>query len=344
MTEAGELNGGSRSIGGRILAFAALAVAALLVAKWVPYGGKIAAVAGTGTWEGESLLAPGEAGAGLRAGWEFLLSYGDAVWLALVAAMLIGAATEALVPRDWLSRLGRWGPVGGGLLALPGMMCTCCTAPVVNSLRRSGASTATSVAYWLGNPVLNPAVLIFLVLVGPWQWAVTRVAVGMVLVFGVAALVGRFVTSPAGPTGTAVADGDSVGRRFVRALARFGLVLVPEYVVLVFVIGALRPWLLPLGEEFARATVVAILIAAVLGTLAVLPTGGEIPILLGLTVAGFAPAVAGVLLITLPAVSLPSMLMVAKSLTWRVTAVVMGAVVAAGLLGGVVLTVLMASS
>lgn len=64
------------------------------------------------------------------------------------------------------------------------MMCTCCTAPVASALRRRGARTAGVVAYWLGNPLLNPAVLVFLALVAPWQWVATRLVVGVLLVVG----------------------------------------------------------------------------------------------------------------------------------------------------------------
>jgi hypothetical protein len=45
----------------------------------------------------------------------------------------------------------------GGLLSVPCMMCTCCTAPLARTLRRNGAPTSSVLAYWLGNPTLNPA-------------------------------------------------------------------------------------------------------------------------------------------------------------------------------------------
>jgi 3-carboxy-cis,cis-muconate cycloisomerase len=66
-------------------------------------------------------------------------------------------------------------------------------APVAVTLRRNGASPAAAVAYWLGNPLLNPAVLGFLFFVSPWQWTLTRMVVGIAAVLGVAVSVG-FVT------------------------------------------------------------------------------------------------------------------------------------------------------
>jgi uncharacterized protein len=70
-------------------------------------------------------------------------------------------------------------------------MCTCCTSPLVVGLRQRGTGTAASVAYWLGNPLLNPAVLVFLFLVAPWQFGVVRIIVGVSVVVGGSALMAR---------------------------------------------------------------------------------------------------------------------------------------------------------
>ena len=209
------------------------------------------------------------------------------------------------------------------------MMCTCCTAPVAVTLRRSGVSTAAAVAYWLGNPLLNPAVLVFLLFVAPWQWTVTRLVVGLLVVVGGAALVARLVEGRRAvtPSETATLTGadepEPVGTdwpagapaRFGRALLRLSIVLVPEYVLVV-------------------------LIGAIVGTLLVIPTAGEIPILQGLAIAGVAAGPIGALLITLPAVSLPGIAMVGRAFGWRTTAGTAAVVVAGGVLGAGLLTVL----
>ena len=82
------------------------------------------------------------------------------------------------------------------------MMCTCCSAPLAVTLRRRGVPAGSVLGYWLGNPVLNPAVLAFLALVAPWQWVVTRLIAGTVLVVGVTALVAR-ITERRPPATTA---------------------------------------------------------------------------------------------------------------------------------------------
>ncbi|MGH8980237.1 MAG: permease, partial [Acidimicrobiales bacterium] len=109
--------------------------------------------------------------------------------------------------------------------------------------------------------------------------------------------------------------------RFAKTVGRLGITLVPEYFAVVLLIGAFRGWLLPFGAESLRWGFLAVLIAAIAGVLIVIPTAGEIPILLGLAAVGISPAVLGALLIALPAISLPSMAMVGRTLTWRVVAV-----------------------
>jgi len=179
-------------------------------------------------------------------------------------------------------------------------------------------STAAALAYWLGNPLLNPAVLVFLLFVAPWQWTATRLVVGVLIVVGGSALVARLVegrqaeerTDLSRLTDEVEEDGgaEPVGRewlarapkRFGQALLRLSVVLVPEYLVIVLLIGAFRGWLFPVG-----------------GTLG-----------------------SGVLVVTLPAVSLPGVAMVGRALGWRTTALTTAVVAVGGLLGAGLLAVL----
>ena len=112
------------------------------------------------------------------------------------------------------------------------------------------------------------------------------------------------------------------------------MILVPEYFVVVMAVGALRGWLFPFGHTAASWGVLAALVAALAGTLLVIPTAAEIPIIVGLIGLGFSPLVTGALLIALPAVSLPSMVMVGRSLSVRVTVATAIGVVACALAAG----------
>ncbi|BBY21273.1 hypothetical protein [Mycobacterium stomatepiae] len=88
---------------------------------------------------------------------------------------------------------------------MPSMMCTCCAAPIAVTLRRNGVTRTAAIAYWLGNPLLNPAVLAFLFFVAPWQWTLTRAVVGVVTVIGVAVAVGLVTGASGQPAPTAIA-------------------------------------------------------------------------------------------------------------------------------------------
>ncbi|HET6193377.1 MAG TPA: hypothetical protein VFE59_40970 [Trebonia sp.] len=72
----------------------------------------------------------------------------------------------------------------------------------------------------------------------------------------------------------------------------------------------------------------------------VIPTGGEIPVILALTALGVGAGTAGAPLITLPALSLPSVMLVGRALSWRITLAMAAVVAAAGLLAGLLLWLL----
>jgi uncharacterized protein len=332
-----------------------IAVAALLWAKWLPYEAKVASLSDTHAWPGGNILTVGDVSPGDAPSWHaattFFSTYVQAIWKALVAALLISAAVQAFVPRAWLLQLlnrpGRLRSAAvGGLVSTPSMMCTCCTAPVAATLRRDGVSPAAALAYWLGNPLLNPAVIVFLALVAPWQWTVTRVAVGVLVVVGGSALVARFaaprdvpVEQVTGAVETPPADWFATAPgRFARTLGRLLVTLVPEYLVVVLLVGGLRGWLFPLGSDTLHTGVLVVVLAAVVGTLLVVPTGGEIPVLQGLALAGMSLGGIGALLLTLPAVSIPGMAMVGRTFGWRATWATAGVAAAGGLVAALVLT------
>lgn len=330
-----------------------IAVVGLAWAKWVPYAGKVQTLATTHAWDGSSILGTAGSSPSLRGAVAFALAYGASIWRALVVSLLLAAALDALVPKRWLVRLLAHRGSGaqaafGGLVSMSSMMCTCCTAPVTVSLRRAGVPLPAAVAYWLGNPLLNPAVLAFLFLVAPWQWGVVRLAVGLLLVAAAGALAGRLRQADAtvAPDALVPDDDEAPPRvaqlpgRFLRSLLRLGLVLVPEYALVVLLIGGFSGWLARVPALHEHVGLLAVLVAALAGTLLVVPTGGEIPVVLALAALGAGSGIVGALLVTLPALSLPSMVMVARALTPRLTGQLAGAVALGGVVAAVGLSAL----
>jgi uncharacterized membrane protein YraQ (UPF0718 family) len=337
------------------LTTAAVAIAALAWAKWYPYALKIPIVAGSHSL-GHSVLS-GNASAPPSPSWnaavEYALGYLASIWQALVAGLLVAAAVEAFLPARQLVALFQTrrglipSTVCGGLLSMSSMMCTCCAAPVALNIRRRGVPVSSALAYWLGNPVLNPATLAFMAFVLPWQFLVVRVSTGVILVFGVTLLVSRMargasVATVADPGDEPAETGSAVraALRFAKALVRLAVRLLPEYAVVVLLLGGFRCWLFPEGSTLASWGVLAAVLLAVVGTLFVIPTAAEIPIIGALMAAGVGMGPLGALVLTLPALSLPSMLMVRGAFPGRIIVATGFAVMGMGLVGSIIMTVM----
>jgi uncharacterized protein len=323
--------------------FLLIAVAGLAYVKWLPYTQR-AWVAASSHSIGTSILM-GSAAQAPEPSWaaalDYARAYGNAIWKAMVLGLLLGSAVQVLVPGRWITRLigaGGFRSVGiAGLLSLPGMMCTCCAAPVVTGLRACRATPGAAVAFWLGNTMLNPATLVFMGFVLGWNWTFLRLALGVVMVFGVGYLVDRVAGQSPAPTlpfemEAGSGAGGKVFTRWLALLARMSVRLVPEYAVLVLLMGAARAWLFPhIGPEIGNE-LLWIAAFAVAGALFVIPTAGEVPIVQGMLLLGLGTGPAAALLLTLPPISVPSMAMVAPAFRTRILALVALCVVAIGML------------
>jgi len=307
-----------------IVLFFALAIVGLFYVKWSPYYAK-AFVAARDHMLGASIVSGNLAASpevSLQAGFAYSIAYLKAIWQALLLGLALGAGIEALLPRVRLSQFfaGSRGPLRATAFAVPSMMCTCCCAPIAVGLIESGAAASSALVYWLANPVLNPAALVFIGFVLGWQWAALRLVVGVALVFVVGDLAARFVSPEWRPPGASMRP-DNADRPFllvwVRSVLRLSVRLIPEYVVLVFALGMVRTWLFPaMTPDIGHAVWLTTALAAA-GTLFVIPTAGEVPIIQVLQQFGLGEAGAAALLVTLPAVSLPSLAMLGRALPIR---------------------------
>ncbi|MDB5396934.1 MAG: yraQ [Rhodospirillales bacterium] len=330
-----------------LVTFVLIAVLGLFYVKWLPYYDR-AFVAAAKHSIGQSILmgtAASPPAPSLDAALGYALAYGKAIWKAMVLGLLLGSAIQALLPVNWVAKVlggAEFGSaVAGGLLSIPGMMCTCCAAPVVIGLRERQASPGGAIAFWLGNSVLNPATLVFMGFVLGWNWTGLRLALGLLMVFGLGYLVNRMATPKEAQAAqarlaelTANAPTSAPFVRWIRILLRMASWLVPEYIVLILLLGATRAWLFPhIGPEIGNhlGWIAALAIA---GTLFVIPTAGEVPIVQAMLSLGMGVGPAGALLMTLPPISVPSLAMLAGSFRSRVLLVVTVSVVAFGMVGG----------
>ena len=330
----------------------AVAAAGLAYVKWWPYYHRIVAVSLTHTL-GASIFGPQGyfPEASLAAAWQYTVKYFKAVWQAAVLGIVLGGAVEAVLPSRWVQRFlsGRdfRSVFIAGVSGLPGMMCSCCATPVVVGLRRRNVSAAASFAFWMANPALNPATLAVLFLVLGWKFGLLRLVFAAATVFGVSYALGRLlpdedVPARAAPAPVEVSQDrpDSWAVRWLKASAGLAAWIVPEYLGMVLITGLLGGYFFPAGiGEWARS-LPALVFVAVAGTLFVIPTMAEIPIVQGLMAIGLPPGPAAALLVTLPTISLPSLIMAGRSFRPRTLVAVTAAVALMGILAGLCATAL----
>jgi len=110
-----------------------------------------------------------------------------------------------------------------------------------------------------------------------WNWSALWLVLGVVMVFGLGWLANRLVTpQEARVAGDRLrltnraqqqAEGDNVFLRWLRVLTRMAVRLLPEYILLVLLLGATRAWLFPhIGPEVTSSVgwIVAFALAGML--------------------------------------------------------------------------------
>lgn len=340
------------------VAVALIAFIGLFIVKWSPYWHKAFVAQSTHSIGASIVSGHGvqPQAVGIQAAWSYTVAYFKSVWQAVALALLLGAAVQAFLPRSWLLKLlGKPAP-GAAAVAAAGsmitMMCTCCTAPIVVGLRRQRVAAGSALAFFLGNPVLNPATLIFIGFVLGWQFAALRIFVGIALVFA-AAFIGnslmharpneeeRFEVTLS-PLESGPRTIGNMLRAWLRELWFEIRTILPGYIAIVLIVGGLRAWLFPPGVALHASGLLAVVVLSAFGTLFVIPTAGEVPIVQTLMHAGMGNGPAAALMMTLPAVSLPSLYIVRRVFSARVLAWVTACVFVSGLAAGVLAMALFA--
>ncbi len=329
------------------LLFIAIAVVGLYIVKWAPYWGKAHLAAATHSI-GPSMVSGTSAAppaVGWAAAWQYTLAYFNAVWTAVVLALLLGASIQVFVPRKWLLQLlgaanARSAAIAGAI-SLAGMMCTCCTAPIVVGMRKQRTSMEGALAFFLGNPLLNPAVLIFMGFVLGWQFAAIRLVSAVLLIAVVVAVAHRFgaalpnteVDAPSfdlAPIERPDASVRTLSLAWLKEMWNEIVAILPGYIAIVLLLGAVRAFLFPPGLTLHTAGILPTALVALAGTFFVVPTAGEVPIVQALLAHGMSTSAAIALIVTLPAISLPSLFIVRKVFPRKVLIATFGIIFVGG--------------
>ncbi|WP_243298620.1 permease [Bacillus litorisediminis] len=326
-----------------VVTFILIAVVGLLYVKWWPYYHKSLTAAHTHSI-GSSILGDlSTMTPSWQTAWDYAVAYFQSVWKAAVLGILLGSLLQVLIPTHWLLKLLGKKSFGstaiGGIASVPGMMCSCCAAPMAVGLRKKNVSVGAALAFWIGNPMINPATLIFITFVLSWEFTLIRLVFGLILTFGVSYLANRLVRDAEPVYDQVLKDPQQEGSflsRWGKSLASMVLYILPAYVLSVLLLGAGRVWLFPELSDTAANSLMAIILFAIAGMLFVIPTAAEIPIIQTFMSLGLGSGPAAALLITLPAISLPSVIMVSKSFPKKVIWFLLASVVILGIVSGLI--------
>ena len=332
------------------LFFLCLVIATLVYLKWSGAYAKYQ-VASTSHAMTESLYLTG--GSLWQQPFIFTVSYLGDIWWATLLGLLGGGAVMAFFPfgifRKSLQGEGLKQCLVGTLVATPLMICACCSSLVVPSLRKKGAGIGPSLSFWIASPSLHLGGIAIIATLFSWQAALFR----LVLAFGTSVLVAAFIGARAScstqspplesadsPTLPA-SSSPLFAVRWMETTLRLAGDLLPIAVGATLLVGVLKTYLFsgPL-PSLQDASLLQLLTVSLLGTLMMVPTLGEIPLVLGLMQLGLSQSSAVVLLYSLPAVNFPSLLIVGRYLGWKVASGVGIAVTGLGFSGGLVWQVL----
>jgi hypothetical protein len=291
------------------------------------------------------------------------INYLAAVWHAIAIGLLLaGVFITALAEyvKSFWSNVGKFRTtLLGTMLALPQPFCSCCASPIAASLYRKGAPLHLALSFLIASPMLNITTLILAFLLLPPDFALLRIGAGILLVIPVSYLLSLLVEK-------SVKKEPSEGRfhlltlllnrycnlfhfeqlalkraiqtpsGFIRAwfktvwgISRVFLpISVMGAIVTAVIVEALRPGI---GN-----TLIGVLVAAVAGTLLMVSTWTELPVA-GILIEAGLRGPAATLLITLPAVSVPCLVVFGGALGSLRTAMLLGLTVfVIGLLFGII--------
>lgn len=221
---------------------------------------------------------------------------------------------------------------------------------MVIGLRKQHAAVGSGLAFFLGNPVLNPATLVFMGFILGWQFSLIRIVVGVLLIAVVVAIANRMTAEDAPDEAPAPAlapieredrSPGTLALAWLRELWNETIAILPGYALIVFILGGLRAWLFPPDFTIHAAGLGGMALVSLVGTLFVIPTAGEVPIVQMLLAHGMSVGAAVALIITLPAISLPSIFIVRKAFPAKVLAMTFGVIFAGGLIAGTIAQLLL---
>jgi len=265
--------------------------------------------------------------------------------IGMTFGICFGAAMLTLL--STLPRIRVKSTAGNTLLGIaagvPLAVCSNCVAPIGRSLFVAGASPNTVLATMISSPTLNVVVLAMVFALFPLPIALVRVAVPLVLLALVPVMVRK--TAPAAWISHVVNPSlvDQNGwwqplgftlKSYLKNFAGLTVATVPLMVVAAF-LGALIAEVLPVNHIPTTVSLVGIVAVALAGTFLPVPMAFDVAIAFLLMTRGVPTPYVVTLLCTLGAFSIYPMLILGRTISWRIATALFGSVMLLGIAAGV---------
>jgi len=230
----------------------------------------------------------------------------------------------------------------GAAAGLPLAVCTNCIAPIARGLYASGMSTESVLAAMFASPALNVVVLAMTFALFPASIALLKLATVLFLIFvfapAVASRQGASAPAVAFPIEIPVSETwtqalVSTVRSFVKSFWYVFRVAFP-LMILAAILGALVIELLPPQALIAQATIGGILLVALVGAFLPVPMAFDVAIAYIAMTKGVPLPYVVTILCTLGIISVFSLSVVGKTISWKVAAATYATVAALGTLAG----------
>lgn len=293
------------------------------------------------------------------------INYLLVVWHATTLGILLGSLFLVVAGAGLLGKLkgrGFGGHLAGAAMALPQPFCSCCASPIGGCLYRKGASLGPVLAFTVSSPMLNITSLILAAALLPTEFALLRIVggviVGVFVTYIVSLIASRWVTEEETEVkyGRPLAWSSKLVTAYSRLFnferllteetpnsptalisnwlgmaGRLAKVLVPLFIVF----SALAAYIVQAMPDTGN-NILGVIITSFFATLLMVPTWSEIPFAAALINNGLT-GIAATALITLPAVSIPCLLIIAGAIGKLKVAIILGlAVFVVGILAGII--------
>ena len=234
----------------------------------------------------------------------------------------------------------------GVVAGVPLGVCTNCVAPIARGLLASGMSSESVLATMFASPALNVVVLAMTFALFPMSVALLKLATVFFLIFVFAPLVTSRVQPEsesnviACPIEVPVSETwmqtfAGIARSYARSFWYVFRIALP-LMLLAAVLGALVVEALPQQALFAPVTMVGILAVALVGAFLPVPMAFDVAIAYIAMAKGVPLPYVVTILCTLGIISVYSLSIVGKSISWRVAAAAYATVAALGTVAGLI--------